>query len=129
MLSLRKAPTVIPHRTLADDARDTAKAMGPQVRDVMTSIRANARRDAADRTRRDILVAAKAAFDALGFNGTGLRAIAQDAGVSTGAIFNNWPDKVALYTEVYGHPPVSPEEGAELLRRCAELEQRLADAA
>lgn len=66
-------------------------------------------------TRRKVLESAKTCFGTLGYERATIRDIANTAKVSTGAIFANWPGKVELYRDVFGHRPVTPEFGRELL--------------
>ena len=75
------------------------------------------RRDAAKaRTAQRVLEAAAGLFSAEGgYEAATMRTIAKAAGMSTGAIFANYADKAALYRAIYGHPPISPEKGRELL--------------
>lgn len=58
-----------------------------------------------------ILETARKVFDQRGYELATLRTIAEEACLSTGTIFVNWPDKRSLYLEVYGHPPLTPESG------------------
>lgn len=66
-------------------------------------------------TRAKVLAAAKALFERGGYEAATIRAIAAEAGCSTGAFFVHWPDKAAAYRELYGHAPVTPELGRALL--------------
>lgn len=66
-------------------------------------------------TRAKVVEAARILFNAGGYEAATMRSIAAVAGVSTGAVFANFSGKEALYREVFGHPPVSPEIGAGLL--------------
>lgn len=66
-------------------------------------------------TREKVLSAARVVF-AGGYEQATIRGIAAAAGVSTGAIFASFTDKAALYREVFGHPPITPETGLALLR-------------
>jgi AcrR family transcriptional regulator len=78
------------------------------------------RRVRAARTLHTIIDTAKALFDEHGYEDVTLRRIAKAAGVSTGAIFANYDGKAALYRDVYGHDPITPEQGrrlADALRR------------
>jgi hypothetical protein len=62
-------------------------------------------------TRAKIEAAAKAVFDAKGWEGSTIRLIAKTAGVSTGAIFSIWPDgKRSLWREIIKTEP--PVDGA-----------------
>jgi AcrR family transcriptional regulator len=75
----------------------------------------NKRMQSKQRTREKILTAAKALFDAEGYEAATIRAIAQAVGMSTGAVFAHWNDKAELYREIHGHNPISPEQGRQLL--------------
>lgn len=61
-------------------------------------------------TREKLLACARELFDELGFEKTNIIAVAQRAGVTKGAIYNNWNNKAELWADVYGKPYVSPEE-------------------
>lgn len=61
--------------------------------------------------RSALLRVAREMFETRGYHDTTLRAIATAARLSTGALFSNWDSKEALYAEIYGHPPVTPETG------------------
>jgi AcrR family transcriptional regulator len=62
-------------------------------------------------TRTRVLEAAKTLFEASGYDATGIRDIAKNVGMSTGAVFANFKDKASVYRAVYGHAPVSAEMG------------------
>ncbi|WP_201463684.1 TetR/AcrR family transcriptional regulator [Brevundimonas aurantiaca] len=62
-------------------------------------------------TRARVLAAATKLFAQVGYEQATLRAIAAAAGLSTGSVFGNWPDKAALYREAHGHDPLTPEQG------------------
>lgn len=66
-------------------------------------------------TRAKVLVAARAVFEDNGYDNVGMREIASRAGMSTGAVFGNFAGKAELYREIYGHDPISPEQGRALL--------------
>jgi AcrR family transcriptional regulator len=66
-------------------------------------------------SREAILAAARTVFEGAGYEATTTRLIAAKAGMSTGAIFSHWSGKAAIYAEIYGHPPVTPEQGRALL--------------
>lgn len=68
-------------------------------------------------TRAKVLEAAKTCFGTLGYERATIRDIANTAGMSTGAIFASFTGKAELYREVFGHDPISPEVGRELLER------------
>lgn len=61
------------------------------------------RRSASDAalTREAIVAAARAAFAADGYGGASTARIARDAGVSEGAVFHHFPNKAALFREVF----------------------------
>ncbi|MNW10014.1 hypothetical protein D3C71_2071450 [compost metagenome] len=42
--------------------------------------------------------------------------------MSTGAVFANFKDKADLYRTVYGHDPLTPEQGLRLARALREAE-------
>lgn len=73
----------------------------------------------------NIRTAADVVFRTLGYERATMRDIARKAGMSTGAIFSNWKDKAALYRDIYGHPPISPEAGLSLLAAAQEAADRL----
>ena len=67
------------------------------------------------KNRTTLLVAAKVLFEAHGYESATMREIARAAGVSTGAVFSNWAGKAELYREIYGHDPITPEQGRKLV--------------
>lgn len=62
-----------------------------------------ARRTAADAelTRQAILAAATRSFAEHGFAGTALEAVVAEAGITRGALYHHFPDKVALFQAVF----------------------------
>lgn len=74
-------------------------------------IKPNRRHLAKARTIAKIRNAARVRFTAKGYDATTIRHIANDAKMSTGAIFANFTDKEALYVDLFGHKPVSAELG------------------
>lgn len=56
-----------------------------------------------------------------GYEATSMRGIARMAGLSTGAIFSNFTDKAQLYREIFGHDPITPEQGKKLASALSEL--------
>lgn len=66
-------------------------------------------------TRAHILGAARAMFQAHGWEAVTLRAVAAACGCSTGAIFAHWKSKDALFAEAVGRPHLTDARGAELL--------------
>lgn len=66
-------------------------------------------------TREKLLSTARAVFETLGYEAATIRDIANTADLSTGAIFSNWKGKADLYEEIYGHAPVTPEQGRKLV--------------
>jgi len=66
-------------------------------------------------TRAKVLEAARAGFSTQGYERTTIRDIASAARMSTGAVFASFADKAAIYRELYGHAPVTPEQGRALL--------------
>lgn len=65
-------------------------------------------------TRQRVLEAARLSFATKGYEASTIRDIAKLAGMSTGAVFASFEGKAALYREVHGFPPISPEVGAKL---------------
>lgn len=57
--------------------------------------------DEAERTRRDIVRAARSLFTARGFAGTSTTAVVEAAGVTRGALYHHFADKAALFLEVF----------------------------
>src|SRR5262245_59538205 len=66
-------------------------------------------------TRTKVLDAAKILFEAGGYEAATIRSIAAVAGMSTGAVFASFTDKADVYRAVYGHSPLSPEQGRQLV--------------
>jgi len=92
--------------------------------------RLNRRQAAKARTRQRVFDSAETLFNDVGFERATIRAIAKGAGMSTGAVFANFEDKTALYVAVFGHPPLTPERGRELvnaLRRAQGVLDAFAD--
>lgn len=92
--------------------------------------RLNRRQATKVRTRQRVFDAAETLFNEVGFARATIRAIAKGAGMSTGAVFANFEDKTALYVAVFGHPPLTPERGRELvnvLRRAQGVLDAFAD--
>lgn len=56
-----------------------------------------------------------------GYEGATIRKIAKAAKMSTGAVFAHFDDKVALYTAIQGHAPVTTEQGLELFMLMRDL--------
>lgn len=73
------------------------------------------RADAKAATRTKVLAAAKALFEAQGYEQATIRDIAREAGMSTGALFANWRGKAEVYAAVYGHAPIDPETARRML--------------
>ena len=71
--------------------------------------------------RAEILAAAERIFVAEGYDGATIRKIAKAAKMSTGAVFAHFDDKVALYTAIQGHAPVTTEQGLELFMLMRDL--------
>lgn len=93
--------------------------------DAAETPRLNRRQQAKAVTRQKVLDAARALFAAEGgYEAATIRSIAKAAGMSTGAVFASFDDKIALYREIYGHPPITPEVG----RRLSDTLARLANA-
>lgn len=77
--------------------------------------RLNRRQAAKVRTRQRVFDSAETLFKDVGFERATIRAIAKGTGMSTGAVFANFEDKTALYVAVFGHPPLTPEQGRALV--------------
>lgn len=87
------------------------------------------RADKKAETRRRLIEAAACLFDTLGYEQADLRTITAKAGLTTGAVFSTFRlGKTDLYAAIYGHPPVTPERGRELLLENQRLRQLLAEA-
>lgn len=71
----------------------------------------HSRKVAKAKTAERILAAARLMFERDGYKEATIRGIAKEAGMSTGAVFANYKDKDELYEAVYGHGPVTPEQG------------------
>jgi AcrR family transcriptional regulator len=82
----------------------------------------NRRQTAKVATRAKVIAAAQNLFFSVGFEAATIRDIAEDAGMSTGAVFANFKDKADLYRTVYGHDPLTPEQGLRLARALREAE-------
>ncbi len=87
----------------------------------MAAPKVNRRQKAKKATRATVLAAARTLFNVYGYEATTIRRIADHARLSTGSVFSNWKDKDELYAEIYGHPPVTPERGRELMAELAAL--------
>ena len=61
------------------------------------------RRDRQNRTRKAIIIAARAAFSELGYHGARLDEIARAAGFSKGAVYSNFANKAELFLAVMDH--------------------------
>lgn len=61
-----------------------------------------------------IIGAAQRMFNEEGYEAVTLRRVARAAGVSTGAIFAHYDGKAALYRDIFGHDPITPEQGRRL---------------
>lgn len=82
----------------------------------------NRRQAAKVATRAKVLAAAQNLFFSVGFEAATIRDIAEDAGLSTGAVFASFKDKADLYRTVFGHDPLTPEQGLRLARALREAE-------
>lgn len=90
----------------------------------------NRRQKAKALTRQKVLDAAERLFSTAGYKAATIRDIAADAGMSTGAVFNSFEDKDALYLAIHGHPALTPEQGLHLaaaLRRAVEFMEGFED--
>ena len=89
------------------------------------AVQLNRRQQAKIATRAKLLETARRLWAEPGtYEATTMRVIAKAAGLSTGAIFANWPGKVELWREAMGYEP--PRDSAEvraLLRRMAQLRE------
>ena len=82
----------------------------------------NRRDEAKAQTKAKILAAATKLFaEDGGYAAATIRSIAKDARMSTGAFFASYESKEDVYREIYGHPPVTPEQGARLLAQASFL--------
>lgn len=72
-------------------------------------------------TRAKVRNAAEILFDTVGYEKATIRDIAAKAGMSTGAVFANFKDKLALYVDIKGHAPVTIEQGHELFMLMRDL--------
>lgn len=72
-------------------------------------------REAADLTRLRLVDSARLNFTAYGYRGATLRQIASGAEVTTGAFFSHFPSKAAIYREVFGHQPMTADQGRRML--------------
>lgn len=80
----------------------------------------NLRQQSKARTLEKVADAARALFQTVGYTDTTIRAIAVKAGMSTGAFFASFKDKAECYRGLFGHDPLTPEQGlamAAALRR------------
>lgn len=78
------------------------------------------------RTAAKVLEAARTLFAAEGgYEAATIRSIAKAAGMSTGAVFANYDSKEVLYEAIYGHKPITPELGKELLNAALEAKAAL----
>lgn len=76
----------------------------------------NRRQKAKATTREKILEAGKRLFEMPGgYLQATTRSVADEAGMSTGAIYASFDNKAALYFAIYGHRPISTEVGREML--------------
>lgn len=76
--------------------------------------RLNRRQAAKIRTADKVLDAARHHFSTVGWAKGTIRAIAKQAGMSTGAVFANYDSKAVLYRAAMGHDPITPEQAREL---------------
>lgn len=65
--------------------------------------------------RAALVAAAKTLFESAGYEASSLRDIAAAAGLTTGTFFANFTDKRELYREIFGHNPITAEQGKRLL--------------
>lgn len=77
----------------------------------------NRREQAKARTKAKILAAATKLFaEEGGYAKATIRSIAKEAGMSTGAFFASFLGKENVYREIYGHFPITPENGRRMAR-------------
>lgn len=86
----------------------------------------NRRQLAKAQTRAKILDAGKSLFEEVGYERATIRAIARRAGFSTGAVVHSFADKADLYRAIYGHDPITPEQGLKLFAALREAEAFMA---
>lgn len=67
--------------------------------------------------REQLLAGARRAFAAHGFEGTTVAVLERELGVSRGAIFNYWPNKLAIFMELAEHDAVDVSQQTEVLAR------------
>ena len=99
----------------------------PVALDEQPERRMNKREAAKALTRSKVRNAAEALFDTVGYDKATIRGIAAKAGMSTGAVFANFKDKLALYVDIKGHKPVTIEQGHELFHVMLDLIPELQD--
>lgn len=87
------------------------------------AIRPDRRAQAKALTYRKVKDAAAGLFAAEGgYEAATIRSIAKAAGMSTGAVFASFRDKAAIYRAIYGHKPISPEQGRALALLVADFQ-------
>lgn len=88
-------------------------------------VKLNRRQTAKIETRAKLLDTARRLWAEPGtYEAATMRVIAAAAGMSTGAIFANWPGKEELWREAMGYePPVDGPEVRALLQRMAQLRE------
>lgn len=86
----------------------------------------NLRKLAKATTRAKVLEAGRELFDERGYEAATIRAVARRVGMSTGAVFASFTDKADLYRAVYGHDPLTPEQGIKLAAALREAEAFIA---
>lgn len=82
----------------------------------------NLRKLAKASTRAKVLQAGRELFEERGYEGSTIRDVARHTGMSTGAVFASFTDKADLYRAVYGHDPLTPEQGIKLAAALREAE-------
>lgn len=89
------------------------------------AVKPNRRQQAKVATRAKLLATARDLWSEPGsYDAATMRVIASAAGMSTGAIFANWPGKEDLWREAMGYaPPVDCPEVRALLQRMAQLSE------
>lgn len=95
----------------------TRRALDPYIDkrgDIVAFKKVNLRVLSREKTAQNAKDAARDVFESEGYKAATVRAIASRVGMSTGAIFSNYKDKDDLYRAVYGHDPITPEQGLEM---------------
>lgn len=70
-----------------------------------------------------LMESAKQQFETVGYERATIRHITKSIGMSTGAFFAHFRSKAGTYKEIYGHNPVSVEDGHVLYTILKELSE------